>query len=105
MRGLQAEAKQLYHSLRNVPNPQQGTALLAEALENAARHGYRDPELDCFAVLRQACCDIGWELEIGEGSLEERVLRADAILRAAVARVDGEELTPTAFRAPTRGAG
>jgi len=92
------QAKRLWHELRAIKDPVEGVALLTEALEYAARRGFRDPELDYFAVLRHAVCEATWELEMGEGKLRDRVLRADALLREACGRVDVEAYGATCFR-------
>jgi hypothetical protein len=90
-RTLTSRARVLYHALNRM-GPEEGCALLAEALELAERYGHRDPDLDGFAVQRQALCDCTWELGLGRGSLLDRVKAALKICHTAVARVDDEEV-------------
>ena len=96
----EVRAKRLCHALRRRPllDPEEATALIAEEIRVAVALGVRDPEADCFAVLRQAAVDALWALEISSEPYRDRVLAADTLLRQAVARVDGEEPGETRFR-------
>lgn len=95
----ESRAKLLYHAVRHM-TPEEGCELLSAALEQAERYGHRDPEIDGFAVLRQANVKATWTLELGD-DLETRLREADAILRAAVLAVDEQEDTGTCFKAST----
>lgn len=94
---IPARAKRLYHAARHMP-PEEGTALLAAALEAAERYGHRDPEVDGFAVLRRALQDAVAALMLGR-DLEERLREACDILSRALNAADGEEDQGSVFQA------